>query len=608
MNKKIRGFAAVLTGLGLFVGCGGSSQDLVVTNGSGSHPFVVTEPSTSLARGGHTVDTLELEGFDAQGNLIYPATRVAFGTTTAFPNFPDGVTRVQVDYLRNGGFLLFRAEQSLSPGQRLLENPSETAAESHLSTFAVSPSTGGGFELSRTISGPSIPSLEESGVGIRAQQSEKTYSGPIKLKGICYSPAPINFSNKDGPAVGDLFWDTFVEPVNNSTIYNWYGLWGFGALGDSGYFARNDLQEIRNMGANSIRVYSMISRQLEGGANDPIPAPGTGIHFQHTQFLDSCWNNGNKPLYVLVGIPLPDVCFRSDITPRPGEIAFWEHVLAETVQDTKDHPAVLGYVIMNEHDAGPTSFPRDPNIPQSSPYAPGEPDALTDYFYGQTVKYSDLVKTAAPSKLVGWALHDVPDFVQFASVKPSTGPTYMEQLSSFDFWGVNTYHNDSLDAIFATNSPGNYTSLPANVRKPVLFTEFGWPATTHRDGKLYEDATTHQNVAQTVTLRYKDAFENPLLLGAYYFEFQDEWWKQGGGSNHTWDPTNASPNTFPNNYWDEEGFGLFSVAPTPPRKATDPPYPEGGAGPVLPLDTLTPRLPIINALKAIYTDPKWKDR
>lgn len=607
MRKRKYKLLTLVFSLGLLAGCGGGSQDFVSVGDSGGlAPFVVTESSATLGRNGDLVDTLELEGFDAQGNIVYPATLVPFSKDTAFPNFPDGVTKVQVDYLRNGGYLLFRAESTITPGQRLLSDPSESATEAHSSEFNVGAASGGGFELSHTVSGPYIPSRENIGVSVSAQQEEKSYSGPLKLKGICYSPAPINFSNKDAPSVGDLFWDTYVETVKNTTIYNWYGIWGSGALGDTGYYGRDDIKEIRNMGANSIRVYSMLSRQLSGGKDDPIPAPGTGNHFQHKQFLDRCWNNGNNPIYVLVGVPLPDVCFRSDIAPKTGEIAFWEYVLEETVNDTKDHPAVLGYVIMNEHDAEPTSFPRDPNKPVNGPYFPGEPSPLTEYFYGQTAKYADAVKAAAPKKLVGWALHDAPEFVQFASVKPDPGPTYMEQLKSFDFWGVNTYHNDSLNAIFGTNSPGNYTSLPANVKKPVLFTEFGWPATTHKDGKLHEDATTHANVAKVVTERYKEAFENPLLLGAYYFEFQDEWWKQGGGQNHTWDPTTAPPNNFPNGYWDEEGFGLFSTAPTSPREATDSPFPEGGAGPVLPLDTLTPRIPIIDALRAVYTDPKYR--
>lgn len=595
-------FLSILACLGLLAGCGGTSPYVPPSGASGgTRTFTVTEPSTTLARDGQTVDSLEMEGFDRNGNVIYPPTVEPFGATVVFPNFPPGVARIQLDYLADQGHILHRAEHDISPGQTLLADPDQFETSDHQSHFTIAPKADG-FELVRTVTGPSIPSAETQAGQILAQQSgDATYSSPLKLKGVCYSPAPINFSNKDGPAVGDLFWDTFQS--GGQSIYNWYGLWGFGALGDTGYSARDDLKQIRALGANSIRVYSMTSRQLE--SKDSIPAPGTGHHFTHELFLGRCWNNGNQPLHVLVGIPLPDVCFRADITPREGEIAFWEHVLAETVEDTKNFPAVIGYVIMNEHDAQPTSFPRDPNSP-SGPYVPGEPSRLTDYFYSQTARYADQVKAAAPNKLVGWALHDVPEFVQFASVRPATGQTYMQQLHSFDFWGVNTYHNDSLDAIFSTNAPGNYTTLPPGMKKPVLFTEFGWPATTHRDGKLYEDATTQENVARTVTARFTEALDNPLLLGTYYFEFQDEWWKQGGGQNFTWDPTTAGPNTFPNGYWDEEGFGLFSTSVTSPRQPTDSPFPADGSGPALPLDTLTPRIPIIEALKAVYTNPKYK--
>ncbi len=211
MRKKNYQLLGLALSLGLFAGCGGNSNDFVVVGDGSQIPFVITESSTNLGRNGDLVDTLELEGFDAEGTVIYPATLVPFSKDTAFPNFPDGVVRVQVDYLRNSGFLLFRAESTLVPGQRTLTDPSESAAAAHASEFTVN-TTAGGFGLTHSVSGPYIPSRENAQVTISAQQTEKTYSEALRLKGICYSPAPI-FSNKDGPAVGDLFWDTFTETV-----------------------------------------------------------------------------------------------------------------------------------------------------------------------------------------------------------------------------------------------------------------------------------------------------------------------------------------------------------------------------------------------------------
>src|SRR6516164_9481561 len=80
-------------------------------------------------------------------------------------------------------------------------------------------------------------------------QGGKPY--PIKLKGLCYSPSPLNGSNKFAPAIGDWFWDNFPP------ISGWDALW------------QRDLSAIRfpaapvtPLGVNAIRIYCMLSRQL----------------------------------------------------------------------------------------------------------------------------------------------------------------------------------------------------------------------------------------------------------------------------------------------------------------------------------------------------------
>jgi len=57
-----------------------------------------------------------------------------------------------------------------------------------------------------------------------------------------------------------------------------------------------DLPRIRDLGANAIRVYRMISRQLN--TNGTLPAPGTGQLFTHklysplAPFFDKTWRPG----------------------------------------------------------------------------------------------------------------------------------------------------------------------------------------------------------------------------------------------------------------------------------------------------------------------------
>lgn len=566
----------VVLSLSLFLSsaCGDTSS----TNGA-TFQLLVTEPE-EISRDGDLVDAIELEGFDEDGNLIHGPVRVAFGSEMAFDGVPKEVTQVQLDYLRNGGYLLYRAETAVATSARL-DNPSELPAAKHESEFAVA-ERDGVFQVQRTRLGASV-STDDARLGPDSETDETA----IRLKGVCYSPAPINFSNKDAPAVGDLFWDSFQ--AGGSTIYNWFALWGRGDLGNGNY-ARDDLGKIRQLGANTLRVYSLISRQL--GTDGRVPAPETGEHFLHKQFLDAAWNNGNQPLYVLVDIPMPAAAFQSDTVPTPGEIEFWEATLEETVRDLAGHPAVIGFNVFNEQDSMNAAFPDQGR---------GPVDARTDYFYSQTAKYADLIKSIAPDKLVGWALHDAPDFVKFASKFPESGPSYMEQLASFDYWGVNTYQTENFDSIFGESFAGSYAGLEGSARKPVLFTEFGMPATGHdANGALYEDASTRGKTAEFVSRMYTLAFGQGLLLGSYYFEFSDEWWKQAPNDATRWNPGHTSQ-SFPNGFWDEEGFGLFSVS-TQGRAPTDSPW--AGSGPRLPQDKLTERTEITSALKAAYESVK----
>lgn len=111
---------------------------------------------------------------------------------------------------------------------------------------------------------------------------------------VVTEPTPIHASSQDAPSLGDLFWDAFsgANPDGTSSaISNWYGLWTDAQIRYD-FRDRGDLDRIRLLGANTIRVYSMLSRQLDAD-NLAFPSPPAGRRFSHKQFLDMCWNNGN---------------------------------------------------------------------------------------------------------------------------------------------------------------------------------------------------------------------------------------------------------------------------------------------------------------------------
>ncbi|HXZ25471.1 MAG TPA: hypothetical protein VEI24_04550, partial [Nitrospiria bacterium] len=230
------------------------------------------------------------------------------------------------------------------------------------------------------------------------------------IRGACYSPAPINASNKYAPALGDWYWDDF------GSITGWKALW------------QRDLPRMRGP-VNAIRIYCSLSRQLNPDGTFPSPW-NSGQVFTHQTFLDSCWNAGDHdPIYVLVGVPLPATMFwKNQYESAPeAEKTYWTNVLQETVAQVGRHPAVMGFTIQNEQDGADVCY--------------GDP-TLAAFWWGQAEKMAALVKSAAPDKLVGMATHDDPQI-------PARAASYMMNCPHIDFWGVNTYQTKSFDSVFS---------------------------------------------------------------------------------------------------------------------------------------------------------------
>jgi len=548
---------------------------------------------------GDRPDTLDVEGFDKGGQRIFGPVRVPLTSAAQVPDVPGGVVRLEIDYLRNGGFMLFRADAGVDGVDEVV--PLARLTEPNDTKFSVIPN-GDGFQLTRELTGTDPSAAQVSARGIET----------LRIKGVCYSPAPINFSNKEAPAVGDLFWDGFdVGPVDK--IFGWGALFLDFFDQNIGGNSRNDIGRMRDLGANTIRLYSCISYQLN--PNGTFPDQSTAHRFSHEVFLDACYNDNVKPMHVIVDIPMPDTCFRYTLkealdqpegaqrdrvkAERAAQIAWWEDNLRATVQDLSKHPAVIGFNIMNEQDGADWAHPNQGTGPDNEE---------TRFFYAQSVKYAGIVKGIDNTKLCGWGFHDSPDLVIFGSHFPATGPKYLEQLSNFDYWGINSYQKTSFDSVLGPGFRGSYADLPASMKKPVLLTELGWPATGHVGGQIADTAAFRDNTAATVKEMYKKVYENSLFLGACYFEYSDEWWKQPGGSDSAWDGGNADGGR-PNGFGDEEGFGLYSVARSGGRANNDKPFitfgpdPDaqfGSKGPKSPYDTITPRQSIITELKKAF--------
>ena len=332
---------------------------------------------------------------------------------------------------------------------------------------------------------------------------------------------------------------------------------------------------------------------------------------QHKQFLDLCWNNGRNPIYVIVGIPLPPDNMYLNLQGNTDKIKFYDFVLRETIADLKDHPAVLGFTTQNEVNDGVDAFPNASGGQMSADNtATGAQNARSDFYWGKVKEHSDYAKTTAPDKLNGICVHDFREIAQYASAFPE-GNSYLAQASNLDFVGINTYQTIDYNSQFLQG----WGAVTGNARKALLFSELGFPATT-RDGNdprtIKETPESRQNTAKLVEKMLPQAYSNGVSIGACYFEFSDEWWKQKENTKvvngrtvnaiDEWYGGNREQG-FPNGWWDEEGFGLFSVARFPGLQNSDPVMVEVNGiaiGPDRRLDRLTERTEITSVVKRIF--------
>ena len=189
---------------------------------------------------------------------------------------------------------------------------------------------------------------------------------------------------------------------------------------------------------------------------------------------------------------------------------------------------------------------------------------------------------------------------------------YPADIYALDVWGFNAYRKPETEDVanfkrwiidgHYTNGTEIGTELPNPVPKPIVLTEWGAPASIRtRDGQPppppnpdwvstspavvgefhgasgYRAAKLIQQIASDIYGPHStiSTTGGGILSGGYLFEFQDEWWKEAQLQPVTWSShdTTIEKSKFPfgepgdgfASYWDEEWFGLMSVAANPAR-------------------------------------------
>ena len=188
---------------------------------------------------------------------------------------------------------------------------------------------------------------------------------------------------------------------------------------------------------------------------------------------------------------------------------------------------------------------------------------------------------------------------------------YPADIYALDVWGFNAYRKPETEDVANFQRwivDGRYTSAttfnepPSPKPRPIILTEWGAPASIRiRDGQPppppnpqwvaaspavvdefhgapgYRAAKLIEQIASDIYGPHStlSTAGGGILSGGYVFEFQDEWWKEAQHRPDTWSShdTTILTEKFPfgepgsgfASYWDEEWFGLMSVAPNPAR-------------------------------------------
>ena len=202
--------------------------------------------------------------------------------------------------------------------------------------------------------------------------------------------------------------------------------------------------------------------------------------------------------------------------------------LREKVNATKDHPAILMWVIGNEWNYN------------------GLYVGLSHEESVQRVREATrLIKELDAEHPVATVYGGVPNEALLA------------QLPEVDAWGLNIYRGLGFGDLFQR--------WRERSERPMFLGEFGADAYNATLGREDQAAQAEATTALTQELVRESAVNGGVCLGGLIFEFADEWWKDGAGRPDVHDVGGAAPGggPHPDQVFNEEWWGLVEVDRTP---------------------------------------------
>jgi len=268
---------------------------------------------------------------------------------------------------------------------------------------------------------------------------------------------------------------------------------------------KQDFDLMRALNANLIKVYAF-------NVNSPDSAA------LHQECLDYAWNNGTKPIFVLLSIWITTLPFPDELTRQK-----FVQEYATMASQTNTHPAVFGYSVGSEISGDPNNNP---------PYWQ-DFSLLVDTLRSNLGSSRKIITTGTyqsdcanpPVPVLGHVIN---------------GEAFGVKV---DAWGVDIYSPNP-------NEPTLRKNIYTYTKKPLFFPEYGLTfqpsfgdeyklsqqlLSIIGDMEQYAYNTNNFNVNQGGTYDPN----GPIYAGGLVFEWIDEYWKAPLGSNCQPNPSSA---------------------------------------------------------------------
>lgn len=294
---------------------------------------------------------------------------------------------------------------------------------------------------------------------------------PFFMRGVGYSPVPIG----------------------RGSLYDYYS--------GPGIYSR-DFHILRTMGCNTIRTWTEVTNR---------------------DFLDAAYNEGEHPIYVIMG-------FRVDPTVDLSSSVIREYYInefKEYVGAYKDHPAVLMWSIGNEVNLLMSGGEVRENI---------------------RVWYTLLNEMArAAYEVEGSNYHPVTTSNgEIASIGDESRFSDDASLDYLDAWGIAVYQG-------GTDFVGTFAAYPSKSSKPVWISEYGVDAWNQATNQEDEDTQAFYDGALWDSIEAHSS----LTFGGCVMAYCDEWYKHGNPSSH--DLGGYEFLSSPDGFLNEEWWGVMKI-------------------------------------------------